>query len=243
MSFTPADKLIVALDGMDRREAIDLVVNLPDLKWVKVGLELFTSSGPAVLDDLRNHDVRIFLDLKFHDIPATMANSCYRAAKLGADLITVHACAGLKALSQSQRAVIKGAADSGLPPPALLAVTVLTSWDQKNFTNELLIEQSLQSRVDTLANLANQAGISGLVCSPWEVSNLRKRFPEPFELVTPGIRLKQSNTDDQARVVTPSDAINLGASRLVIGRPITTSDNPQSAFNELCSEMQKSHFF
>ena len=237
MTFDPTEKLILALDGMDSLEAIALVSRLPRLKWVKVGLELFITAGPETLAELSKLGVRIFLDLKFHDIPATMAKSCYKAANLGVDLMTVHACAGLDALAKSQLAVTQGVAESGGKIPTLLAVTVLTSWDQQHFSKELLIEQTLQSRVDMLAGLAHEAGIGGCVCSPLEVKNLRQRFPEPFELVTPGIRLNGFDLDDQVRVMTPSEAISLGASRIVIGRPITTSEDPLGTFEKYCQDI------
>ena len=138
ISEKSAEKLILALDGMDRDEALQLIYRLPGLKWVKVGLELFVAAGPEILVDLREKGLRVFLDLKFHDIPSTMAAACFKAAALGAELITVHACAGSKALADAHHAALKGALELGLPAPILLGVTVLTSWDQKQFSKELL---------------------------------------------------------------------------------------------------------
>ncbi len=234
----PADQLIVALDGMQRSEALALCAQLPGLRWVKVGLELFVAAGPDVLVALREQGLRIFLDLKFHDIPATMAGACHRAASLGAELITVHACAGLKALEAAQTAATEAASLEGFPAPTLLAVTVLTSWDDKRLADELTIQQSIDQRVESFAGLAMAAGLGGCVCSSREVSHLRQRHPWPFELVTPGIRPQGADMQDQARVMTPAAAIAAGASRLVIGRPITKAADPAEAFRRCCQELE-----
>ncbi len=237
----PTDKIIVALDGMNREDALAFTAKLPGLQWVKVGLELFVSSGPEILEELRDKDLKVFLDLKFHDIPNTMAAACRHVAKSGAQLITVHGCAGLKALRQSNNAAIDGALEVGLPKPTLLAVTVLTSWDSDNFSNELNISQSIQERVVWLSHMASRVGIGGCICSPEEVKILRKFHPEPFQLVTPGIRFKNDTLEDQVRVMSPRDAIKSGASRLVIGRPITASSNPEEAFQRFCDSLNPIH--
>ncbi|MFL0751123.1 MAG: orotidine-5'-phosphate decarboxylase [Prochlorococcus sp.] len=235
----PADQLIVALDGMDRAEALSLASQLPGLRWVKVGLELFVNAGPEVVVALREQGLRIFLDLKFHDIPATMAGSCCRAAKLGAELITVHACAGSQALVEAQTAASEGADAVGLPAPILLAVTVLTSWDSQRLADELEIKQPVQARVERLAELAANSGLGGCVCSPLEARGLRRLHPQPFELVTPGIRLQGTELDDQVRVMSPVQALNAGASRLVIGRPITRALDPAEVFARCCLELEQ----
>ncbi len=237
----PADQLIVALDGMSPEEALLFISRIPDLRWVKVGLELFLNAGPDFLIDLRKKGLKIFLDLKFHDIPVTMAAACREAAKTGAELITVHACAGLNALLAAQESAIAGAERGGLPAPTLLAVTVLTSWDANSFAEELSITECLEDRVVALADLAKKAGIGGCVCSPLEVSSLRRNHPEPFELVTPGIRPLGCESGDQSRVMSPADALKAGASRLVIGRPITRSINPANAFSRCCDELVNTH--
>ena len=232
-----ADRLIVALDGMDAEQALSLVDRLPDLRWVKVGLELFTAAGPQVVSQLRGRGKRVFLDLKFHDIPATMAGACRSAARLGAELITVHACAGSEALVAAQNAAIVAAAAAGLPAPTLLAVTVLTSWEHQRFAAELAVAEPLETYVSRLAELAAGAGLGGCVCSPHEVTRLRAAHPEPFALVTPGIRPVGSASADQARVMTPSQAMAAGASRLVIGRPITAASDPVAAFEACCAQL------
>ncbi|MEY4430947.1 MAG: orotidine-5-phosphate decarboxylase [Cyanobacteriota bacterium] len=236
-AMDPAQRLIVALDGMGADQALELAAALPQLRWVKVGLELFVAAGPPVLQRLRQQGLRVFLDLKFHDIPATMAGACRSAARLGAELITVHACAGSDALEQAQAAAVEGAASAGLPAPTLLAVTVLTSWEQRRFAQQLAIGEPLEHYVPRLAQLAAQAGIGGCVCSPLEVEQLRRAHPEPFRLVTPGIRPAGAPLGDQQRVMTPAQAVGAGASQLVIGRPITAAPDPATAFAACCAEL------
>ena len=211
---------------------------VPELRWVKVGLELFVAGGPAVVQQLRDQGKRVFLDLKFHDIPATMAGACRSAARLGAELITVHASAGRVALGAAQAAALESAAAVGLPAPTLLAVTVLTSWEQARFASELAIEEPFSAYVPRLAQLAAAAGIGGCVCSPLEVAALRAAHPEPFALVTPGIRPAGAALGDQQRVLTPAQAVAAGASQLVIGRPITAAADPAAAFAACCAELR-----
>lgn len=234
-----AERVIVALDGMDGPGALGFVDAIPDLRWVKVGLELFTLAGPEVVRNLRARGLQVFLDLKFHDIPATMAGACRRAAHLGAELITVHAAAGREALTQAQRGAELGAEEASLPrPPTLLAVTVLTSWAPGPLQDQLQINTPLPAYVHHLAALAADAGIGGCVCSPQEVAALRNAHPGPFVLVTPGIRPLGADAGDQVRVMTPDQALAAGASRLVIGRPITAAQDPAAAFAACCGACQ-----
>ena len=233
----PSDQIIVALDGMAPEQAMAFAAAVPELRWVKVGLELFVAGGPEVVQQLRDQGKRVFLDLKFHDIPATMAGACRSAARLGAELITVHASAGSVALGAAQAAALESAAAVGLPAPTLLAVTVLTSWEQARFASELAIEEPLSAYVPRLAQLAAAAGIGGCVCSPLEVAALRAAHPEPFALVTPGIRPAGAALGDQQRVLTPAQAVAAGASQLVVGRPITAAPDPVAAFAACCREL------
>ena len=175
MNRSAADRIIVALDGMAPEMALAFTASVPELCWVKVGLELFVAGGPDVVRQLRDQGKRVFLDLKFHDIPATMAGACRSAARLGAELITVHACAGVEALRAAQQAAGEAAAAAGLPAPTLLAVTVLTSWDPPRFAAELAIAGPVADYVPRLAHLAAAAGLGGCVCSPLEVAALRAR--------------------------------------------------------------------
>ncbi|KEF43066.1 MAG: orotidine 5'-phosphate decarboxylase [Cyanobium sp. CACIAM 14] len=233
----PAGHIILALDRGDAEAALALAAAIPGLRWVKVGLELFTAAGPAVVRELRRRGLRVFLDLKFHDIPATMAGACRSAARLGAELITVHACAGSEALAAAQAAALEGAAAEGLQPPTLLAVTVLTSWEAERFRRELAITTPLERYVAELAELAAAAGLTGAVCSPQEVAGLRAAHPRPFALVTPGIRPAGGEAADQKRVMTPAAAMAAGASHLVIGRPISGAADPAAAFAACCAEL------
>ncbi len=236
-TLDPAERIILALDRPDAEAALALATAVPELRWVKVGLELFTAAGPAVVRELRRRGLRVFLDLKFHDIPATMAGACRSAARLGAELITVHACAGSEALAAAQAAAEEGAALEGLAAPTLLAVTVLTSWDADRFRRELAIEPPLEAYAGQLAALAAAAGLTGAVCSPLEVARLRAAHPRPFALVTPGIRPAGSAAADQRRVMTPAQAVAAGASQLVIGRPISGAADPAAAFSACCAEL------
>jgi len=156
---------------------------------------------------------------------------------LGAELITVHACAGSEALRVAQVAAQESAAAAGLPGPTLLAVTVLTSWDPSRFAAELAIEEPVVDYVPRLAQLAAHSGIGGCVCSPLEVAALRAAHPQPFALVTPGIRPAGAALGDQQRVMTPAEAVSAGASHLVIGRPITAAADPAAAFTACCAEL------
>ena len=237
-SAEAAERIIVALDGMAPDQALAFNAQVEGLRWVKVGLELFVQAGPDVVAQLRDQGLRVFLDLKFHDIPATMAGACRRAAALGAELITLHACAGSEALQAAQAAAVEGAQRAGQPAPTLLAVTVLTSWEQQHLQRELAIGQGIAERVSALAQLSATAGIGGCVCSPLEASALRAQHPEPFALVTPGIRPKGAAIGDQARVMGPAEAIAAGASQLVVGRPVTRADDPSAAFSQCCAELR-----
>jgi orotidine-5'-phosphate decarboxylase len=233
----PADRLILALDRADAASALALTQAIEGLRWVKVGLELFLAAGPAIVAELRQRGLRVFLDLKFHDIPATMAAACRQASGLGAELLTVHAAAGVEGLTAALDGAAEGAASAGLPAPCLLAVTVLTSWDPARFARELAIPTPLADYVPQLASLAAEAGVGGVVCSPQEVAALRRRLPASVELVTPGIRPSGSPLGDQARVMTPAQALAAGATRLVIGRPISAAADPAQAFDRCCAEL------
>ena len=233
----PAEALILALDRPDGASALALAAAIPGLRWVKVGLELFSAAGPQVVAQLRERGLRVFLDLKFHDIPATMAGACRSAARLGAELITVHGCAGSEALAAAQAGALEGAGAAGLGAPTLLAVTVLTSWAPQRFATELAIDETIEAYVPRLARLAASAGIGGCVCSPLEVAALRAAHPAPFALVTPGIRPAGAARGDQQRVMTPAQALDAGASQLVIGRPISAASDPAAAFDACCQEL------
>ena len=235
---TPAERLILALDGCNGDEALALVAGIPGLCWVKVGLELFISAGPGIVTQLRSRGLRVFLDLKFHDIPATMAGACRRAARLGAGLLTVHASAGTAGMAMAQQAAAEAAEAAGVPSPLLLAVTVLTSWCPQPFRQQLAIADPLPAHVDHLAALAAQAGLRGCVCAPRDAARLHRQRPA-LALVTPGIRLHpvQGDDQDQARTMTPTEAVATGATWLVVGRPVTRAVDPALAFAQLCQQV------
>jgi len=236
-SHNPSDKIIVALDGMDRNEAISFLKSCPDISWIKVGLELFTKEGPTIIKTFKDMDKKIFLDLKFHDIPNTMSSASYHVSKLGVDIISLHASAGLKALQLSKEATIKGAREINNKPPEVIAITVLTSISPQNFKYELNRESSIEENVLSLSKLTYDAGLDGCVCSPLEVKSLRDKYDDEFKLITPGIRFLINDKNDQSRVMSPVDAITNGASKIVVGRAITKNNNPNKIFSEICNSI------
>jgi orotidine-5'-phosphate decarboxylase len=225
-------RLIVALDVPDAAAASHLTAQLEgSCQWFKVGLELFVAAGPAVIEPLVARGHSVFLDLKFHDIPNTVAAAVRSAARLGVRMVNVHAAGGPAMLSAA-RAALEGLPD----PPQLLAVTVLTSMDQAQ-TKAAGISRTPAQQVDLLARIGLEAGIRGFVCSPQEVAALRKLTGPEGVLVTPGIRPAGSVTGDQKRIATPAGALRQGASFLVVGRPITQAPNPAEAAEAILKEM------
>ena len=232
-NFNSQDKVIIAIDGLDLNKAKLLLEKCPNIKWVKVGLELFVREGPRVIEILKDLNKKIFLDLKFHDIPNTMSAACYQVSKLDVDIISVHASAGHKALKDSKKASLEGAKVANVKPPLVVGITVLTSFSLKDFQSDLDRNNSIEDNVLRLAKLSFDAGLDGCVCSPLEVKMLRLIYKNNFELITPGIRLKIENKDDQNRIMTPHEAINNGASKLVIGRSISKAIDPNKALIEI----------
>lgn len=226
----------VALDGMGLDDATALVERLgPDCRWVKVGLELYTRAGPASVKAFADHGKRVFLDLKLHDIPNTVAGAVRAAADLGAGLLTIHASGG----SAMVGAASEAARDSGTSLK-ILAVTVLTSMDESSLAAAWGLERppSVSDQVARLGARATEAGAHGLVCSVMEAAMLRDRLGADPLLVTPGIRLAGDATNDQARVATPSQAAQAGADLLVVGRTITRAADPSSAFARVMEEVR-----
>lgn len=214
-------KIIVALDYAEAKNAIDLAARLePALCRLKVGKELFTVAGPALVEQLMRRGFEVFLDLKFHDIPNTTAQACKAASALGVWMINVHALGGRKMMEAAKEAVAVSAR-----PPKLIAVTLLTSMAQEDLF-ELGVLASPADMVLRLAKLAHASGLDGVVCSAQEAALLRQHCGDEFCLVTPGIRPLDAASNDQARVMTPRAAIDQGANYLVIGRPITRADDP-----------------
>jgi orotidine-5'-phosphate decarboxylase len=231
------DRIIVPLDVATEAEAIALLDRLPQVHFWKVGLELFVGAGAGILKTLKDREKKIFLDLKFHDIPNTMAGACRSAATYGVDLVTVHAAAGKAALEAAQAAAEAGAAAAGLPTPNLIAVTLLTSISPRSLAFELKIPLELDDYALQMALLAQESGLSGIVCSPQEAAQLRDTCGKDFLLVCPGVRPTWAASGDQARSLTPKAALQAGASYLVIGRPITAAADPVEAFERICQEL------
>ncbi|HSD60014.1 MAG TPA: orotidine-5'-phosphate decarboxylase [Burkholderiales bacterium] len=229
----PDPRLIVALDFSTAQEALALAARLePALCRVKVGKELFTAAGPALVEDLERRGFQVFLDLKFHDIPRTVAQACLAAARLGVWMVNVHALGGRRMMAAAREALDRSAA-----PPKLLAVTVLTSMEPADLA-ELGVGSDPEAAVLRLAGLARDSGLDGVVCSAREAALLRREFGTEFCLVTPGIRPAGAARDDQSRVSTPLDAIRAGADYLVVGRPITRAADPRAAARALAGEIE-----
>lgn len=230
-------KIIVALDFATKADALELAAQLdPDLCRVKVGKELFTRCGPAIIEALQQRGFEVFLDLKFFDIPNTVAKAVRVAQELGVWMLTLHASGGqlmLQAALENLRA--------DLPKPLLIAVTVLTSWQQQDLS-ALGITQKLADYVARLALLAQQAGMQGCVCSGLEAAILRQLLGKSACLVTPGIRPANAKGDDQQRILTAAEAIKSGATYLVIGRPITQAANPLQVLELLQQEINTGCF-
>ena len=226
-------KIIVALDYADATSALNLAAKLdPSMCKLKVGKELFTAAGPTLIEQLVKKQFKVFLDLKFHDIPTTVAKACQAASNLGVWMLNVHACGG----AAMMQAALEGVNKSN-HQPFLIAVTVLTSMDQSTLTS-VGVSQKLDQQVLNLAKLSQQSGLHGVVCSGLEARLLKQNLPNDFLLVTPGIRPSTANLDDQNRVLTPSQALNMGASYLVIGRPITQASDPIVALMAIQHEIE-----
>ncbi len=232
MSISP---IIVALDFPNADLAVDFAKKLnPKEVRVKVGKELFVASGPEVVKRLQALGFEIFLDLKFHDIPNTTAKACLEAAKLGVWMTNIHASGGagmMKKVMQTLGDLEKR--------PLITAVTVLTSMDEETL-QALGVNTPLEDQVNRLASLAKDNGIDGVVCSALEAGRLKQQLGKDFILVTPGIRLADSSQDDQHRIMTPEKALQSGSDYLVIGRPITQSDNPQKTVEKILSSISYS---
>ena len=232
------DRLIVALDVPSIDKASKLVISLGEtVTFYKVGMELFYGAGHEVLSYLKDYRKKIFLDLKMHDIPNTVGSSVVVLADLGVDMINVHASGGRDMMQRAARAAREAEEKTGKQAPKIIAVTVLTSLEEKGWqelNNSLTIpEQALE-----LAKLAKDSGLDGVVASPQEAQAIRKACGKDFIIVTPGIRQATDSKDDQSRIATPSAALDAGATYLVVGRPITLADDPKAAAQAVISDMR-----
>lgn len=232
MSDARLGRSIVALD-IPAAEVGALVSALPDTcRWVKVGMTLFYEAGPGIVSDLRDRGLDVFLDLKLHDIPHQVAGAVSSLVPLGAGMLTVHATGGADMMRAAVEAARSSAARIGIDPPAILAVTILTSLDGEDVA-EIGIDGGIPDAVERLARLALASGVDGVVCSPHEATALRDILGPDALIVTPGVRPPGARIGDQSRVTTPAAAFAAGASHIVIGRPITGHEDPRAAFSSL----------
>ncbi len=226
-------KIIVALDYDNKKNALALVDQLdPNLAALKVGKEMFTLFGPKFVKKLVKKDFKVFLDLKFHDIPNTVAKACRAAAELGVWMTNVHAAGGIEMMQKANAAVQAYGDDK----PILIAVTMLTSMDESNY-KKLGYQNTLTEQVLHLAGLTKEAGLDGVVCSAWEAQALKEKFGDDFKLITPGIRPAGADVGDQSRVMTPVKALQAGSDFLVIGRPITQAEDPLKSLCEISESL------
>jgi orotidine-5'-phosphate decarboxylase len=237
MTPSNADRIIIALDVQTKEDGLALVSRLKDARTFKVGLELFTAEGPALFRKLRALRKDIFLDLKLHDIPNTVAGAVRSAIKHGVQMMTIHTSGGREMMARAAEAA-KASAGQG-PKPILLGVTILTSLKGADL-EEVGMGADVASQVLRLAGLAKSAGLDGVVCSPQEIEVLRKEYGRELLIVTPGIRPVWAAAQDQKRIMTPAEAVGKGADYLVIGRPITGAPSPNEAFLRIVAELDQS---
>jgi orotidine-5'-phosphate decarboxylase len=238
--LSPADRVLVALDVESLDSAIGLLDRLHGVvTGCKIGNQLFTAAGPAAIEAARKRGYRVFLDLKFHDIPNTVAGAVREATRLGVFMLNVHAGGGLVMLRSAAEAATRAAQEFGGPRPLCLGVTVLTSLDRRALEVELGVARSVPAHVLHLAQLCREAGLDGCVASPREIGILRMNLGKQWVIVTPGIRSgarEAVNRDDQVRTATPAAAIRAGADYLVVGRPITGAPDPAAAARVILEE-------
>jgi orotidine-5'-phosphate decarboxylase len=224
------EKICLVLDVSTRKEAMDLVRPLYDLTGMfKVGMQLFTAEGPSIVREIISGGGKVFLDLKFHDIPNTVMSAAVEAARLGVSMMTIHTAGGM---AMMQAVAKKLRENFGSSKPMVVGVTVLTSLDD-NALRETGVTSTIDTQVLRMAKLAEESGVDGVVCSPREIQMIRRSVRSDFKIVTPGIRLPGQSADDQQRMATPRDAIDAGADYIVIGRAVTNAPNPRQALESL----------
>lgn len=236
--MTNKEKLIVALDVDSEKKALDLVGRLGrDVGFFKIGLELFSSCGPDIVKKIKNKKCGVFLDLKLHDIPTTVAKTASSLTRLGVDIINVHAFGGYDMMKKAAEVVESESKRLKIAKPKLIAVTILTSMDE-NSLKKAGIDDNMETQVLRLALLAKEAGLDGVVASPSEVKTIRKNTGSSFLIVTPGVRPSWAAAGDQKRVATPKEAIDNGADFIVVGRPITEASDPLEAARKILKEIE-----
>jgi orotidine-5'-phosphate decarboxylase len=231
--------IIAALDVPNVEAALKLADQIaPAVGAFKIGGELFTAAGPDIVRRIRDTGAAVFLDLKFHDIPNTVARAVTAAVRLDVQMLTVHTSGGLEMMRAAEESAQQAAKTSGRAAPLVLGVTVLTSSNDSTLA-EIGCEPDVVAQVERLARLAVKAGLRGLVCSPLEIVALRKILPADVQLVTPGIRTGAEKADDQKRTLAPREALRAGANWLVIGRPIYAAENPRAAAEKILEELNR----
>jgi len=236
------EKIIIALDVADREKALALVRELPEARWFKIGLELFTACGPSLIEAIRERGHEIFLDLKLHDIPNTVAGAIRAATGHGVAMLTLHASGGREMMSRAIEAAAEEAARRGISRPKLIGVTVLTSLNDEDL-RDIGLAENVAAQVLRLGLLAKECGLDGSVCSPKEISLLRQNLGEDWLLIAPGIRPAWAASADQKRTLSPAEALSFGASFLVIGRPIIAHSSPREAFLQIIEELEACRHF
>jgi orotidine-5'-phosphate decarboxylase len=237
LNLVMRNPIITALDVPTAEAALKLVEQLaPVVGGFKIGSELFTSAGPDIVRRVRERGALVFLDLKFHDIPNTVAKAAAAAVQLDVQMFTVHTSGGLEMLKTAEQAAQESAWRAGRTPPLVLGVTVLTSLDA-GALKDIGLDANVDYQVRRLATVAVRAGLRGLVCSPLEVAKLRPYVPPNMQFVTPGVRTGAEKADDQKRTLTPREAIQAGATWLVIGRPIYAAENPRAAAESILESL------
>ena len=233
------NRLIVALDVHTMDDVRSLVSTLGDtVTYYKVGMELFYSVGPDVVRLLKEQGKHVFLDLKLHDIPNTVAGGLASLMGLGADIVNVHASGGYTMMKTAATKLHAAAAEQGIPCPKIIGVTVLTSMNEDDW-KKLGETEPMADRVTRLAKLAKAAGLDGVVASPQEAAGIREACGDDFLIVTPGVRPSGASVDDQSRIATPAQALQNGATHLVIGRPIRAAKDPKTAALAILKEMER----
>jgi len=231
-------KIIIALDVKNKEEAVAAVSGLKDARTFKIGLELFTAEGPALFKKLKALRKSIFLDLKLHDIPNTVAGAVRSAVRHGVQMMTIHTSGGRDMMARAAEAARETAEAEKVERPLLLGVTILTSLKSAEL-DEVGMKPDVAGQVLRLAGLAKSAGMDGVVCSPQEIEIIRKEHGQDLLIVTPGIRPAWAAAQDQKRIMTPAEAMQKGADYLVIGRPITGAASPQEAFARIVEELER----
>ncbi len=233
----PSSQIIVPLDVSTEAEAKALIDKLPEVTFWKVGLELFVSTGSNIIKILKERQKKVFLDLKLHDIPNTVAGASRAAARYGVDLLTIHSTCGREALTLAHEAIQQSALELGIAPTKLIAITVLTSLSARQLAFDLKIPLELPDYALQMAIMAQESRLEGAVCSPLEVEQLKLSCGQDFLLVCPGVRPTWAEKGDQKRSLSPAQAIASGADYLVIGRPITAAADPKIAWQRICDEI------